>query len=104
MALNEIMENIKMKYEYMVSNLENTLNSFKNEENDDNMMRQKYGNNWFRKPSNVLNTKFIQTIQNHLSSLERTSHYDQSQINDICNNAKYFEKISQSKEKLVNKY
>ena len=102
MALNEIMENIKMKYEYMVSNLENTLNSFKNEENDDNMMRQKYGNNWFRKPSNVLNTKFIQTIQNHLSSLERTSHYDQSQINDICNNAKYFEKICCSKEKLIN--
>ena len=66
------------------------------------MMRQKYGNNWFRKPSNVLNTKLIQTIQNHLSSLERTSHYDQSQINDICNNAKYFEKICCSKEKLIN--
>ena len=64
MALNEIMRNIKGKYDYMVSNLENTLNSFKNEENDDNSMRQKYGNKWIRKPSNVLNVKFIQAIKN----------------------------------------
>ena len=101
MTLNEIMRIIKEKYEYLVSNLENTLNSFKNEENDDNMMRQKYSNNWIRKPSNVLNNKFIQAIKNHLNNLERTSFYDQRQIDDICNNAKYFEKISQSKEKLI---
>ena len=101
LALNEIMRNIKGKYDYMVSNLENTLNSFKNEENDDNSMRQKYGNKWIRKPSNVLNVKFIQAIKNHLNNLDRTSQYDQRQIDDICNNAKYFEKISQSKEKLI---
>jgi len=101
LALNEIMRNIKGKYDYMVSNLENTLNSFKNEENDDNSMRQKYGNKWIRKPSNVLNIKFIQAIKNHLNNLDRTSQYDQRQIDDICNNAKYFERISQSKEKLI---
>ena len=101
-ALNDIMQNIKDKYNYMVSNLENTLNSFKNEENDDNLMRQKYMNKWLRKPSNILNMKFIQAIKNHLNNLERTSHYDQQQINDICNNAKYFEKICVSKEKLIN--
>ena len=100
-SLNEIMQNIKGIYDYMTSNLENTLNSFKNEENDDNMMRQQYGNKWIRKPSNVLNIKFIQAIKNHLHNLERTSLYDQQQINDICNNAKYFEKITQSKEKLT---
>ena len=101
LALNEIMQNIKGKYDYMVSNLENTLNSFKNEENDDNSMRQKYGNKWIRKPSNVLNVKFIQAIKNHLNNLDRTSQYDQRQIDDICNNAKYFEKITQPKEKLI---
>ena len=101
MALNEIMSNIKGKYDYMISNLENTLNSFKNEENDDNMMRQRFGNKWIRKPSNVLNIKFISTIKNYLNNLEKTSLYDQRQMDDICNNAKYFEKISQSKEKLV---
>ena len=100
-SLNEIMQNIKGIYDYMTSNLENTLNSFKNEESDDNMMRQQYGNKWIRKPSNVLNIKFIQAIKNHLHNLERTSLYDQQQINDICNNAKYFEKITQSKEKLT---
>ena len=100
-SLNEIMQNIKGIYDYMTSNLENTLNSFKNEENDDNMMRQQYGNKWIRKPSNVLNIKYIQAIKNHLHNLERTSLYDQQQINDICNNAKYFEKITQSKEKLT---
>ena len=101
LALNEIMENIKNKYNYMVSNLENTLNSFKNEDNDDNMCRQKYGNKWIRKPSNALNIKYVQAIQNHLNNLEKTSFYDQQQINDICNNAKYFEKISVTKAKLT---
>jgi len=101
LALNKIMQNIKGKYDYMVSNLENTLNSFKNEENDDNMMRQRFGNKWIRKPSNVLNVKYIQAIKNHLNNLDRTSQYDQRQIDDICNNAKYFEKITQPKEKLI---
>ena len=100
-ALNNIMQEIKSKYDYMVSNLENTLNSFKNEENDDNMMRQQYGNKWIRKPSNALNIKYIQAIQNHLNNLDKTVHYDQQQINDICDNAKYFEKISCSKDKLI---
>ena len=82
------MQEIKSKYDYMVSNLENTLNSFKNEENDDNMMRQQYGNKWIRKPSNALNIKYIQAIQNHLNNLDKTVHYDQQQINDICDNTK----------------
>ena len=71
-ALNEIMSNIKGKSDYMISNLENTLNSFKNEENDDNMMRQRFGNKWIRKPSNVLNMKYIQAIKNYLNNLEKT--------------------------------
>ena len=100
-ALNDIMSAIYSKYNYLVSNLENTLNSFKNEENDDNMNRQKYGSKWIRKPSNVLNVKFIETIQNHLKNLQRTNIYDQKQNDDICNNAKYFEKISCSKAKLT---
>ena len=101
MALNEIMQNIKNKYNYLVSNLENTLNSFKNEENDDNMNRQKYGTKWIRKSSNVLNGKYIQAIQNHLKNLQRTAIYDQKQNDEICNNAKYFEKISCTKAKLT---
>ena len=101
-ALNEIMQNIKNKYDYLVSNLENTLNSFKNEENDDNMNRQKYGSKWIRKSSNVLNVKYIEAIQNHLKNLQRTAIYDQKQNDEICNNAKYFEKISCSKAKLTN--
>ena len=102
MALNEIMQNIKNKYNYIVSNLENTLNSFKNEENDDNMHRQKYGTKWIRKSSNVLNVKYIQAINNYLNNLKRTSMYDQKQNDEICNNAKYFEKISCSRAKLTN--
>ena len=101
-ALNNIMQDIKEKYDYMYSNLENTINSFKNEETDDNMMRQKYGSKWVRKPSNALNIRYIQAIKNHLNTLDKTIHYDQQQINDICNNAKYFEKISCSKDKLIN--
>ena len=102
LALNDIMSNIYNKYNYLVSNLENTLNSFKNEENDDNMCRQRYGSKWIRKPSNVLNVKYIEAIQNHLKNLQRTNIYDQKQNDDICNNAKYFEKISCTKAKLTN--
>ena len=101
MALNEIMQNIQNKYNYLVSNLENTLNSFRNEENDDNINRQKYGSKWIRKSSNVLNAKYIQAIQNHLQNLRRTCVYDQRQKDEICDNAKYFEKISCSKAKLT---
>ena len=101
-ALNNIMQEIKEKYNYMYSNLENTINSFKNEETDDNMMRQQYGSKWVRKPSNALNIRYIQAIKNHLNTLDKTIHYDQQQINDICDNAKYFEKISCSKDKLIN--
>ena len=102
LALNEIMQNIKNKSNYIISNLENTLNSFKNEENDDNINRQKYGTKWIRKSSNVLNVKYIQAINNYLSNLRRTSIYDQKQNDEICNNAKYFEKISCSRAKLTN--
>lgn len=102
MALNQIMQNIQNKYSYLVSNLENTLNSFKNEENDDIINRQKYGNKWIRKPSNLLNVKYIEAIKQHLNNLQRTSIYDQKQNDDICNNAKYFEKLGCSKAKLTN--
>ena len=102
MALNEIMQNIRNKYNYLVTNLENTLNSFKNEENDDNINRQKYGTKWIRKSSSVLNVKYIQAIQNHLKNLQRTTVYDQKQNDEICNNAKYFEKLSCTKAKLTN--
>lgn len=61
-ALNGKMQNIMNKSNFLISNLQNTLNSFKKEEMDDNNQRQRYGNDWVRKPSNQINAKYISKI------------------------------------------
>jgi len=89
------------KSNYLINQLQHTLNSFKKEEADDNQQRQKYGNDcWIRKPSNQINFKFIGAIQNYIQNLQNTRKFDQKQNDDIINSAKYFEILGYSKEKL----
>ena len=99
-ALNGIMQGIMNKSNFLISNLQNTLNSFKKEEEDDNYQRQRFGSQWFRKPSNAINVKFISAIQNHINNLQNTRKFDQKQTDDILNNAKSFEILCSNKSKL----
>ena len=101
-GLTNLMDNIMKVSNYLLSNLQNTLNSFKNEEKDDNIQREKYGSKWIRKPSNALNGNYIQAIQSHIKALTQTKVYDNKQNDDIMKNIDSFEKISESKSKLTN--
>ena len=100
LALNGMMQNIMNKSKYLISNLQNTLNSFKKEEADDNYQRKRFGNDWIRKPSNAINVKYIQAIQNYIQNLQNTGKFDQKQNDDILNNAKNFEIFGFTKSKL----
>jgi len=100
LALNGIMGTIMNKSNYLISNLQNTLNSFKKEEADDNYQRQRFGNDWIRKPSNQINVKYIGTIQNYIQNLQNTRKFDQKQKDEILNNAKSFEVLGFPKTKL----
>ena len=99
-ALNGIMQNIMNKSNFLISNLQNTLNSFKKEEADDNYQRQRFGNDWVRKPSNEINYKYINAIQNNIQNLQNTRKFDQKQNDDIIKNGKNFEILSYPRAKL----
>ena len=101
MGLSGKMQTIMNKSNYLINQLQHTLNSFKKEEADDNQQRQKYGNEcWIRKPSNQINFKYIGAIQNYIQNLQNTRKFDQKQNDDIINSAKNFEILGYSKEKL----
>ena len=103
MGLSGKMQSIMNKSNYLINQLQHTLNSFKKEEEDDNQQRQKYGNEcWIRKPSKDINFKYIMAIQNYIQNLQNTSKYDKKQNDDILNSAKNFEILGYSKEKLEN--
>ena len=101
-ALTSIMNGIMNKSNFLVRELQNLLNSFSNEDADDTMCRQKYGNKWCRKPSCVLNANYVKAVHQYLDSLNNTKKYDLQENNDILNNVNYFEKILVSNEQLVN--
>ena len=100
MALNGMMQTIMNKSNFLISNLQNTLNSFKKEEADDNYQRQRFGNDWVRKPSSAINVNYINAIQNHIKNLQNTRKFDQKQSEDILNSAKDFEVLGLPKTKL----
>ena len=104
MGLSGKMQTIMNKSNFLINQLQRTLNSFKKEEEDDNQQRQKYGNDcWIRKPSKDINFKYIGSIQNYLQNLQNTSKYDQKQNDDIMKSAQNFEILGLSKEKLESK-
>jgi hypothetical protein len=100
LSLTGTMQNIMNKSQYLISNLQNTLNSFQKEEADDNYQRQRYKNDWVRKSSNEINIKFIGPIQNYIQNLQNTRQFDQKQNDDILNNVKNFEILGYTKAKL----
>ena len=100
LALTGMMQTIMNKSQYLISNLQNTLNSFQKEEDDDNYQRQRFKNAWVRKPSNDINFKFVGPIQNYIQNLQNTRKFDQEQNDEILNNAKNFEILMFTKAKL----
>ena len=100
-ALNNIMQGIMNKSEYLINNLKNLLHSFEAEDNDDTNCRQRFRERWMREPSQQLNYQMVKAAQQYISSLMRSKEYDQKENEEIINNYKYFEKLMLSKEKLI---
>ena len=100
-ALNNIMQGIMNKSEYLINNLKNLLHSFEAEDNDDANCRQRFRERWMREPSQQLNYQMVQAAQQYISSLMKNKEYDQKENEEVINNYKYFEKLMLSKEKLI---
>ena len=99
-ALNNIMQGIMNKSNYLLNNLENLLHSFEAEDKDDANCRQQYRERWTRPPSQNLNYQMVQGAQQYIMSLMKAKEYDQKENDDIVNNSKYFEELMLTKEKL----
>lgn len=97
-ALKNNMQNIKNKQNENLNNLQNTLKYFSNEEDDDNKLRQKYGDKWVRKQSNLLNVNFINAINNYINNIQQTQKGDENLNQEILNNN--FDVLNSPKEKL----
>ena len=99
-ALNNIMQGIMNKSNYLINSLENLLHSFEAEDKDDANCRQRYQNMWRRQPSQNLNFKMVQGAQQFIASLNNTKEYDLKENNDIIINQKLFEQLMLPREKL----
>ena len=100
MTLNNIMQGIMNKSNYLMNTLQNLLHSFEAEDNDDNKCRQQFRERWNRPPSQNLNYKMVQAAQQFISSLMKTKEFDQKENEDIINNSKYYEQLMLTREKL----
>ena len=101
MVLNNIMQGIMNKSNYLVNTLQGLLHSFEAEDRDDNQCRQKFRERWTREPSLKLNYQMVQSAQQYLSSLRKAKEFDQKENNNIVNNVKQFEILTQTREKLT---
>ena len=98
--LNDIMQGIMNKSNYLLKNLENLLHSFEAEDKDDANCRQQFRERWRREPSQRLNFQMVQAAQQYIASIRKSKEYDQKENDDIVNNTPHFEKLMLSREKL----
>jgi hypothetical protein len=99
-ALNNIMQGILNKSNFLLNNLQNLLHSFEAEDKDDANCRQQFQGRWMRQPSQRLNYQMVQGAQNFISSLNQTKEFDQQENNDINNKRNLFEQLMLPREKL----
>ena len=100
-TLNRVMNGIMNKSQYLISQCENLLHSLEAEDMDDQAYRKKFGNKWFREPSQKLNFKLVQGAQQYIQNLQKTKQFDQQQNNEIMNNARFFEQLLLPRQQLV---
>ena len=101
MALSRIMNGIMNKSQYLINQCQQLLRSLEAEDRDDQNCRKRFGNKWFREPSQKLNFKLIQGAQTYIQNLQKTKQFDQQQNNEIMNNARCFEQLLLPRQQLV---
>ena len=83
--------------------IEQSSNLLKNEDAEDQKLRSQYGSKWNRRQSSDLNGNYVKTLEDYKGKLNQAMGCDQSTINDIQNNLKYFELLTLPRETLDQK-
>ena len=92
--LSSTIEAIMNKTGEMLNYLNQSLQNLSNEMREDNMYRQRFQNQWIRRPSNELNTNLVNALQKYIANLNQTKQYDLKEKDDIVSNIKNFEMLS----------
>ena len=103
MYLNNLMQNLSKLPGEIKNRIEQSENLIKNEDAEDQKLRQQYGTKWNRRQSSDLNGNYINTLNDYKNKLQQAMGCDQNTINDIQNNLKYFDLLSLSREALDQK-
>ena len=100
MYLNNMMGTLQKMPGEIKNRIEQSSNLLKNEDSEDQKLRAQYGTKWNRRQSSDLNGNYIRTLEDYKGKLNQAMGCDQSTINDIQNNLKYFELLSLPRETL----
>ena len=103
MYLNNLMQNLTKLPGEIKNRIEQSENLLKNEDAEDQKLRQQYGTKWNRRQSSDLNGNYVNTLNDYKNKLQQAMGCDQNTINDIQNNLKYFDLLSLSREALDQK-
>ena len=103
-TLSNIMNGIMNKSNFLIRSLEVVLNSFSNEDRDDAICRQRFGEEkWIRKPSSVLNVNYVQAVRQYIDNLNQTKQFDIKESNDIMDEMNYYDNIMLPMKEIVNR-
>ena len=103
MYLNNLMQSLSRLPGEIKKRIEQSENLIKNEDAEDQKLRQQYGTKWNRRQSSDLNGNYVNTLNDYKNKLQQAMGCDQNTISDIQNNLKYFELLSLSREALDQK-
>ena len=103
MYLNNLMKSLQSMPGEIKNRIEQSENLIKNEDAEDQKLRSQYGTKWNRRQSSDLNGNYVNTLKDYKNKLQQAMQCDQSTINDIQNNLKYFDLLSLSREALDQK-
>ena len=91
MYLSNLMGTLQKMPGEIKNRIEQSTNLLKNEDAEDQKLRSQYGAKWNRRQSSDLNGNYMRTLEDYKGKLNQAMGCDQSTINDIQNNLKYFE-------------
>ena len=94
-GLNQIMQGIMGKSNFLINSLETLLHSFEAEDKDDRMNRLRFRDKWIREPSLKLNYQMVQAAQSYIKSIQQTKIYDQQASNEISADSYHFDQLMQ---------
>ena len=101
--LKDSMRKILSKSNELNENLKLILKDIKNEENEDNYYRQKYGDQWVIDPSNSLNLNYIQNVNNYLARINQSREYDMKENNELIEKEKRYDELNLTKNQIEQK-